>query len=404
MRIWIGLIALVWAGPVLAQSIEERREACAAGDQVACAVLRAFENAVDSVQSEQPETQPAQPPAPEAQTQAAPVPPTQASPEATAAPEPQEDAGRAGLTWWQKLLIACGVLYLLSSLARGITKTMAESDAQEIWDGKPLPLPKFLPGPRDTQGNLRTETDPKRQIVPWDRTEVFNWLDQEIQRVQSNITNANVLEYARLCTAGEEVPAALSERVVEELRTRVDGGTDAMFWTDKDIRYFNLIRARYFQTRGGFQLASTAYFFNALELPHNLLLDLWRLDADRDFNPAAVNMWAIIHDNGLYAEPYVDIPTSEAYLRHFFNLGAPDGHFHIASQLVNFYAASPYLRSDDGYVAAAMDRIRSYDTVSYYDWIRFMERNKLEFDLEDKSVSRGGLLFELAQQATGPIQ
>lgn len=266
------------------------------------------------------------------------------------------------------------------------------------WTAPALPLPEVLPGARVEQGQLEDYSGRGRQLFPWDRTEIDRWLDQQIKKVRGEVSEKRILAFAAdIETDPSRIPASL--QVVRDwmIGHWEDDAPLAAGWDNPDIRFYNLLRAKYNLCGGAFNLALATQGNDRTNLLPSDVLALWRMDADHDLNPSAVNMWHHVASNKLCDKGYLDPAAMEGYLRYFFRLGAPDGHYHIAAQLLSFYLESPICRPDEGYVAAALERVSHYDTQDHAYWLQCIKDRNLSVDLKDQRIPRGGIMFEMSR-------
>ncbi len=312
------------------------------------------------------------------------------------------------MTWWQYALIGFGIIHII----RAVAKTLIFVDqgneddlhrAREVkaWSKPALPRPKILPGKRTEQGVLVDQQDRFQMLCHWDRTKVFDWLDTQSKRVRPIVTNEKILAYVDELTAN---PKDRPDNYYELANMVSDYPRDE--WGEypsphyEAYQLFAMVNARHCLGSYGYAIAFFRLGKNGWDIPHDICIALNRLAADKEFNPAIVNMWGYISENNLALEEYVDIAVQELYLRHSFELGSCDGHYHIATQVLDFYINAPYQRQDDGFVAAAMARVRQYDPDVFDHYLHEIKLRKLDYDLSDKSISRIGLIQEMAARET----
>lgn len=245
-------------------------------------------------------------------------------------------------------------------------------------------------------------------IADWDRSEIFDWLDQRISNLETQVETPLIIEAVHKMRQNPGTFPVRKQELREYMEERYDAldDDDVAIWNDVDVQYYNLNRARYRVLGGGYFIANMLEYSKVEAITPKRALQLWRLDADLDFNPACVNMADIALKHNMSSGLGTSVTELETYLRYFFGLGAPDGHFHIATQLLDFYFIAPEgVRDDAGYVAAALDRVKQYDPAEAKDWLADLTRTKKHtYDLNDTSVSRAGIMYEMAQKEQGPLQ
>lgn len=366
---------------------EQLKQECILGDSSACVRLRVL-NRLGTTREDA------------ITAEGAPMPP--ADQPKTAASAPQYPPQRAAEPGWSRgkifmlLLVVNLVGLMLYRLARRPDRAQR---VKNRWTAPSLPLPEVLPGPRAEQGNLEDHSGRGRQLFAWDRSRIDRWLDDQIRKVRDKVTNEAILAfYADIKADPDTAASSYNTAWKWLLENTAEDQSLELYWDDVEVRFFLLLRARHQYGSASYTLAGIAQNTDRTNLLPKEVLALWRMAADVDFNPSAVNMWYYVHTEELYEKDWLDPPAMEGYLRYFFRLGAPDGHYHIAAQLLSFYLQSPIYRPDEGYVAAAMERIRHYDPSSYKVYLQIIAERNLPVDLKDQRIPRNGIMFEMSRE------
>lgn len=267
-----------------------------------------------------------------------------------------------------------------------------------------LPIPKMRPGQRLPQGSIEGIGSDHQQLVAWDRSWINAWLDEQIEAARLKIEDDTCL---KICDQLEFADAneydANYAASVYLLDTYGDGD-GGRYWTDVHWRYFNLQRARQDHVGGAYTLANVIWDRN-IDFDPRVIVHLFRLDADKDFNPSAVNLSAVMAGKGLeYTPEMITVPEMEMYLRYFFLLGAPDGHYHITAQLLSFYLYDFGLRDDEGYVAAAVRRVQKLYNHQYRVWRDRIDAMSSPPDLSNKDIGENGMMYDQAEKEESTLQ
>lgn len=367
---------------------------CRDGDQASCIAIRVIEG--PEIERAVLESEDGAPVAPLVQTPADAVPVVTQPIEAKSTP------------WWMILLMFVGGFVLLRFIIRVLVGSVKNVASDLAWEAEPMPVPEYALVEREQHGNPVEPTGADLMIADWDRSEIFDWLDQRISNLETQVETPLIIEAVHKMRQNPGTFPVRKQELREYMEERYDAldDDDVAIWNDVDVQYYNLNRARYRVLGGGYFIANMLEYSKVEAITPKRALQLWRLDADLDFNPACVNMADIALKQNMSSGLGTSVTELETYLRYFFGLGAPDGHFHIATQLLDFYFIAPEgVRDDAGYVAAALDRVKQYDPAEAKDWLADLTRTKKHtYDLNDTSVSRAGIMYEMAQKEQGPLQ
>lgn len=316
-----------------------------------------------------------------------------------ASPQPLSQAPQEGVsTIWK--WIAIPLLALFALFVYGMFKVGPE-------EKKPAPTPALkrpapLKGVRTSQGDLQGDPEPERQLMAWGTSDIKAWLKKAAEDIRPKVTNQEVLA---LCDSketfvGEE--GAVRFKAARVAREDKWNDTNTEAWQDANQRYSTLISAHEGIT--GAAYAVGLMLWETGEGDHKTILDLFRLDADRDFIPSAVNFHGYVSGKNLRPDDYMGANVLEAYLRQAFDIGAPDGHYHIATQVLHYYLWTCPDRADDGYVAAALRRVQAYSRFEARVYLDRIEAYPEAWNVDDKSVSTDGMMYEQQAAASGPMQ
>lgn len=294
---------------------------------------------------------------------------------------------------------AVGGFILLRVIVRLSREPNEEEPAPKITP--PLPLPPIREGKRNNQGDFLSFEPDKQIIVPWDRRFIHAWLDEHINKTRVLVEDKAFLAQCDDIFVGKNAEG--DPELSNYLRNKAEGAMPRSIWKEPEWRFMYLMRAKHDHAGGAYDLANDLWHDDGVE-DYKIVLHLFRLDADKDFNPAAVNLHGImVSRNMTYGEDTIKVPEMEAYLRHLFNLGAPDGYFHITTQLLDFYARFNQ-RPDEGYVAAGYKRIEKYFPHELRDWRDYYARNPDVWDLNDSTVDPDGVMRSQMEKEMGPMQ